>query len=418
MGGQTAHGMESHGTSGDGVVILSPAIGPRDRQLDLLVARHHAHFMGDAADGRGVDAGDLRRPLRRVVLEPLLQQLEGRRHLVTVGQGEVSEQVRIGALAVRNHLPIGVAVPPVLVLRIEAARLKLEACIPDEKAEVAGVLVDADQFAGVGVAHQKLAVEQAETDDLVGERKQQRTVGAGPDRHPLVGDSRIAGAHRIDGDEAPAIALELRDGDLERIGVMVLGGADHHEQFGAVEVGPAELPERTTDRVNHAGRHVHRTEAAVGGVVGRAELLGEQAGQRLHLVAAGEQGESLRIAGTDLRQAFFENGEGAFPGDRLELRVAALRILLAQQRPGEARRRILLHDAGTALGADHALIERMVRIAVDVAHLAVAQMHANAAAAGAHVAGGLLDLLNGTGRGRRGLHGIGAGIGSGADAIY
>ena len=45
----------------------------------------------------------------------------------------------------------------------------------------------------------------------------QRAVGARADRDPLVGDRRVAGAHRVDRDEAAAAALELRDRDLERI---------------------------------------------------------------------------------------------------------------------------------------------------------------------------------------------------------
>ena len=36
---------------------------------------------------------------------------------------------------------------------------------------------------------------------------------------------------RQDRDEAPAVALELADGDLQRVAVVVLGGADHHEQL-------------------------------------------------------------------------------------------------------------------------------------------------------------------------------------------
>jgi hypothetical protein len=47
---------------------------------------------------------------------------------------------------------------------------------------------------------------------------------------------------------------------------------------------------------------------------------------------------------------------------------------------------------GGALGADDALVQRVVGVALDVAHLAVAQGDADAAAAGAHVAGGVLDL--------------------------
>ena len=134
------------------------------------------------------------------------------------------------------------------------------------------------------------------------EREQQRAVGAGPDRHPLVGDRRVAGAHRVDRDEAPAVALELRDRDLERIGVMVLGGAEHDEELGALEVRAAELPERAADGVDHARGHVHRAEAAVRGVVRRAELAREQARERLHLVAPGEQRELLRVGLAVFRQ--------------------------------------------------------------------------------------------------------------------
>jgi hypothetical protein len=72
---------------------------------------------------------------------------------------------------------------------------------------------------------------------------------------------------------------------------------------------------------------------------------------------------------------------------------------LPEQRPGQPRRRLLLHDPRRSLGADHAAVDRMVRVAVDVAQLAVAQVHADAAAARAHVAGGRLDLVHRVGRG-------------------
>ena len=60
--------------------------------------------------------------------------------------------------------------------------------------------------------------------------------------------------------------------------------------------------------------------------------------------------------------------------------------------PREPRGRILLHDPRRTLGADDALVERVVGVAVDVAHLAVAQVDADAAAARAHVAGSSPDL--------------------------
>ncbi len=255
------------------------------------------------------------------------------------------------------------------------------------------------QLRRVGVALQERVVDQIVGDQHVQQRHEERAVGAGLDRDPFVGDGRVAGAHRIDRDEATAAALELAERHLQRVRVMVFGGADHHEELGAVEVGAAEFPEAAADRVDHAGGHVHRTEAAVRRVVGRAELAREQAGKGLHLVAAGEEGELLRVGGADLRQALGQDLEGALPRDRLELAGAARTAGFAQERLRQARRRDLLHDPRGALGADHALVQRVLGVAVDVAQLAVAQVHADAAAAGAHVARGGLDLVD---RARRG----------------
>ena len=187
-------------------------------------------------------------------------------------------------------------VPPqriAIVLR-RAVRVGRQLGAAHEQAEIVGARVEVDELPGVGEAREELAVEEPERHDLVDQREQQRAVGAGTDRHPLVGDRRIAGADRIDRDEAAAVALELGDRDLQRIRVVILGGADHHEELRAVEVGAAELPERAADRVDHPGRHVDRAEAAVRRVVGRAELPREKTRQRLHLVAAGEHRELLR----------------------------------------------------------------------------------------------------------------------------
>ena len=331
-------------------------------------------------------------PLRRHALDALGQQLERGLDRRAVGAGIGAEQVRIGALGAVVHRLLGVAIPPVLVLRVEAAFLDVHVAIAHEHAVVRRVLVEINQLRRVGVIDQEVAVEQAGLDQHMDQRQEQRAVGARLDRHPLIRDRRIAGAHRVDGDELAAVTLELRQRHLHRIGVMVLGGADHHEQLGAVQVRPAELPERPADGVDQAGRHVNRAETAVGRVVRGAELLREQTGQRLHLVAPGEQAELLRVGRADLGEAVFEQVEGLVPGNLLKLARPALRPRLAQQRLGQPRRRVLLHDPGRALGADHALVERVIRVALDVAHLAVPQRHADAATARAHVAGGVLDF--------------------------
>ena len=53
----------------------------------------------------------------------------------------------------------------------------------------------------------------------------------------------------------------------------------------------------------------------------------------------------------------------------------------------------MLHDAGGALAAQHAFVHRVVAVAFDVPNLAVLQVYLDAATAGAHVAGGGLDLV-------------------------
>src|SRR5690606_34095103 len=115
----------------------------------------------------------------------------------------------------------------------------------------------------------------------------------------------------------------------------------------------------------------------------RTELLRPVAGERLRLVAPGEEGEFSRIRVADFPQPFGGERQRLVPGNLLELSGAA--------RPGPDERRlqsgwrIMLHDAGRALGAQHATIDRMVAVAFDVANLAISQMDIDAAAAGAHV---------------------------------
>lgn len=107
----------------------------------------------------------------------------------------------------------------------------------------------------------------------------------------------------------------------------------------------------------------------MGGVVGGAELLGERAGEGLHLVATGEEGELLEVGGTQVGRAVGEELEGLIPGDDLEVQVPRSAPAAAAG-AGSAAPRVLLHDRG-ALGADDALVQGVVGVALDVAHLAV-----------------------------------------------
>jgi hypothetical protein len=157
---QAAHRVEGHRIAGDGVVLICPSVGPGDRQLDLLVARRDAHLVRQAADGLGRDAGDALGPLGRVVLDALLQQLEGRLDRCAVGQLELAQQARVGASAcrprrgrVRSHHSLFCGSQQAFRRRPSVAH---------DQAELVAGLVLVHQLAGVGVAHQEVAVVQAQ----------------------------------------------------------------------------------------------------------------------------------------------------------------------------------------------------------------------------------------------------------------
>jgi hypothetical protein len=224
----------------------------------------------------------------------------------------------------------------------------------------------------------------------VGEREDQEPVGARRDAVPVVGDGIVARADRVHGDDAGAAGLELADPDLDRIRIVVLGHAEEEEELRPLPVGLAEFPEGAADRVDARGRHVDGTEAAMRGVVGRAEGLRPPAGEGLRLVAAGEEGEAF---GGGLAERL-QPGDGGLkrllPGDLLEAAFAARPH--AAEGGLQAGGRGDLLDPRRALGAEDAPVHRVVAVALDIGDAPVLDMHVDPAAAGAHVAGGLAHL--------------------------
>ena len=409
---QPAHGMKGQRPRLGAGVDLAPGIGPGDRQLKGLLQGRVAHLKRQRPDTLGVNAGDGRRPLRRAACHPLAQQLERGRHPGTVGQRVVPLQGRVATVG--NALGVGVLgaaagqVPHQFVVRVAAVARRAPGRVwVKGKQALARAIVQHHQLRRVGETLEESVVDQVLRDQLVQQRHEQRAVGAGLDRNPLIGNGRVAGAHRVDGDEPAARALELGERDLHGVAVVVFGSADHHKQLGAVQVGAAKLPEAAAHGVNHAGGHVDRAKAAVCRVIGGAELARKQAGQGLHLVAPGEHGKLFRVSGANLGQPLGQQRHGLLPGDRVKLAGTALAARAAQQGLRQPRRRHLLHDARGALGTNHTLVQRVRWVAVDVAHLgpvlAFSQVHPDAAAAGAHVAGGALDLglVGWCGRGQR-----------------
>src|SRR5262245_35585565 len=121
---------------------------------------------------------------------------------------------------------------------------------------------------------------------------------------------------------------------------MVLGDADHQEIASVLPVRLAEFPERAANRREPGGRHVDGAEAAMRGVVGRAELLGPPAGQRLALIATGEEGKLARIAPPDVAKPLGRDRQRLVPADRLELPGATRAY--PQQGRRQPRRRVVV----------------------------------------------------------------------------
>src|SRR5437016_8309516 len=105
---------------------------------------------------------------------------------------------------------------------------------------------------------------------------------------------------------------------------MVFGDPEHQKKPGALPVRLAELPEAAAQRVHAGGRHVDRAEPAMRGEIRGAELGGPEAGQRLALIAAGEERELLWIVGANPRQPVDRRRDRLIPLDLAKLAGAAL----------------------------------------------------------------------------------------------
>src|SRR6516165_3984500 len=177
---------------------------------------------------------------------------------------------------------------------------------------------------------------------------------------------------------------------------MILGNAEHHKEASARPIRFAELPKAAAESVHPGCRHIDRAEPTMRREVRSSELGCPKAGQRLALVAAGEECEFFRVAFADRRQPSDSGSDRLVPLDFAELSGAAFPD--PSERLSQFCRGALLHDAGSALATDHAAVDRMVAVAFDVTDAAVLEMNFDPAAAGAHIAGRALDLVGQPGR--------------------
>ena len=365
-------------------MLLALPVGPGLVEGDFLLEGNPGELGGDVADALGRETATVGHRFGGVVVGEVLlgHELEdGARALVAGGE------VGHGAGLVEGHRLAG--------LLVDDQRLSV---LVAQEQTLVRPLRFVHQEARVGVAAQVVEIDLAGAEQLVDQGQDEEPVGAGRDADPFVGDGVVARADRVHAHDLAAIGLELADADLDRVTVVVFGHAEQHEELGAVPVGLAEFPEGTAHGVDPAGGHVDRAEAAVGRVVGRAESLAPEAGEALRLVAAGEKSQLFRGCIADRLEPADGDLERLVPGDFFEFTRPARADPL--ERRAQPRGGGVLHDPRRAFAAEHALVDRVVAVALDVDDLFALHVHVDAAAAGAHVAGGLADLV---GDRRRGL---------------
>ena len=378
-----AHRMHRHRPAGHRCVPPPRRIGPRLVQLDRLVERNVGQFAGDAADRRRRDAAGFRHHIGSIaaVEIALSKQMEHRQRAAPVGERDLAGDLRLHPRRVGIDRGGRDAIPGQRPA-IRVAR---------DQAIIGAARIAYHQPGGVGVAGQEIQVDAVGLQQFVHQRQHEQPVGAWSQPDPFVGHRGVAGLHRVDRHELRPALLQLCDAQFDRVGVVVLGDPEHQQVFRALPVWLAELPEAAADRIEAARRHVDRTEAAMRGEIGRPELLGPPAGERLALVAPGKQRQLARLRGADVAEPLGGQAQRLLPLDLAEIAGAA--FAGAQQRLGQAGRGVVVHDAGRALAAQHAVVHRVVGVALDVADAAVLQVDPDAAAAGAHVAGGGLHAV-------------------------
>src|SRR5262249_41911330 len=121
------------------------------------------------------------------------------------------------------------------------------------------------------------------------------------------------------------------------------------------------------------------------------ELRRPEAGQRLRLVAAGEQCELFRIIRADFREPVTRRGDRFVPFDLAKFTTAALAD--PHQRLAQFRRRLLVHDARGALAAEAAAVYRGRGFPPDMADGTVLELLFDPAPPGAHIESGVFALV-------------------------
>jgi len=282
MGRDAAHGVKADRAARHGLMRLAAEIGPFVIEGDRLVKGDAGDFGGDAADLVWGHAATVRHRLGRVLrIEIALGHQVHDRAVRDAVRLMCGREVGVDAGGVEDGGPPGLAVD----------HQRLATLVAKKKPVFGRGGIAVHQHRRVGVAGEVIEVDLARLHQFVNERQDEKPVRARRDPHPVIGHGVIAGADRVDADDACTARLELTDAHLDRVAVVILGHAEQDEKPCVVPIRLAELPERPAHGVDPRCRHVDRAEAAMRRIVGRAEILRPEAGEALGLIAPGEEGE-------------------------------------------------------------------------------------------------------------------------------
>ena len=131
-----------------------------------MVASHDTHLMRKLINGGGGDAGDFCSPLWRVFLDAINQQLKCRLDRSPIRKHEFSAQAGIGSRGVSGYHLIGVAVPPIFIMRIIGVDL-ITVRIHSEQPEIGVVRILVHELARVAVARNEFPVIKPLFDDHI-----------------------------------------------------------------------------------------------------------------------------------------------------------------------------------------------------------------------------------------------------------
>ena len=208
MGADPAHRVETDRAASHGFVGDAAKVGPFAVQGYGIVERGAGDFGGQLPDAFGGDARGLRHRFRRIVFGQIAV-----RHVVqdrAVGDACVAVsggEVGFDPCAIPCGEFSGAAVDD----------LRFAVFIAQEQAVLRRIGVFVDDHRGIGEPGEVGQVDPPRLHQQVDEGEDQQPVGARRDAIPVVGDSVIPGADRVDRHDLGPARFQLAEADLDRV---------------------------------------------------------------------------------------------------------------------------------------------------------------------------------------------------------